>query len=93
MEIELLISALEETVTLMRKSQSSEWANMPVPEIIEKLETEITNARNSQTFDSNLLGSLFAPTGAIQETSIANGWENEFLRIAEIVDRFTALHF
>lgn len=89
MEIEKLISALEETITLLRKSQSSGWANMSVEEILQKLEMEDTKLRNEQTYDSNLLGVIFAPTGAIQETSIANGWENEFLRISEIIDRFT----
>ena len=34
MEEEKLISALEETVSYLRKSQSSDWSNMPVEEII-----------------------------------------------------------
>lgn len=89
MEIEKLISALDETISLLRKSQPSDWANMPVEEIIAKVEAEITWARNSQTFDSNLLGFLFAPTGAIQEMAIDNGWTEEYLRISEIVDQFS----
>ena len=40
--------------------------------------------------DVNLLDRLFAPTGAIQEISIENGWGTEFLRISEVVDQFTS---
>ena len=40
--------------------------------------------------DVNLLDRLFAPTGAIQEISIENGWGTEFLRISEVIDRFTS---
>ena len=89
MEIEELISALEETITLLRKSQPTGWAHMSVEEILQKLESEVAKVRNEQTYDSNLLSILFAPTGVIQETSIANAWENELLQIFQIIDRFT----
>jgi hypothetical protein len=89
MEVEKLISALEEALSHLRNSKSSSWAQMPVEEIIEKLESEITKARISQRVDARLLGLLFAPTGAIQEISIENIWTNEFLRISEVVDQFT----
>ena len=89
MEVEKLISALEETVTFLQNSHSSNWANMPVEEIIQGLESEIAKAKNSQPIDAKLLGFLFAPTGAIQDTAIDNGWGDEFLRISDIVDEFT----
>jgi hypothetical protein len=47
MEIEKLISALEETISYLRKSDSSDWAPMPVEELIRKLEAEITKAETS----------------------------------------------
>jgi len=88
-KIEQLISALDETITLLRKSQSSIWMNMPVEEIIQNLESEIAKAKDIQSIDSELLGLLFAPTGPIQEAAIANGWTEDYLKMTEIVDQFT----
>lgn len=84
-----LVSALEETISLLQKSQSSVWANMSVEEIIEKLESEITKAKRSKRIDAKLLGLMFAPTGVIQDTAIDNRWGDEYLRISNIVDQFT----
>ena len=89
MEIEELISALEETISYLRNSRLSDWANMSVEEIIRRLETEVVKAKNLKPMDVNLLERLFAPTGVIQEISIDNGWGTKFLRISEVVDRFT----
>ena len=88
MDEERLISALEETISYLRKSQSSDWSSIPVEEIIRRLEAEINKARNAKPVDVVLLDRLFAPTGAIQETSIDNGWGTKFLRISEVVDQF-----
>jgi hypothetical protein len=88
MDVERLISALEETISYLRKSQSSDWSSIPVEEIIRRLEAEINQARNAKPVDVVLLDRLFAPTGVIQETSIDNGWGTKFLRISEVVDQF-----
>lgn len=89
MEIEKLISALQETVSFLQNSQSSGWAPMSVEEIIQELESEIAKAKISKPIDTKSLGFLFAPTGAIQETSIDSGWGEDFLRISNIIDQFT----
>ena len=89
MELENLIGALEETISYLRKSQSSAWAPLSVEEIITRLEAELAKARNAKPMDVNLLDRLFAPTGLIPEISIDNGWGTKFLRISEVVDRFT----
>lgn len=88
MEIETLISALEDAVGFLQTSDPSYWSHTSVHELIAKLETEIARARNLEPIDIETLRILFAPTGAIQETAIDNGWGREFLRIAEVVDRF-----
>lgn len=90
MEIEQLIDALEETISYLRNSQPSDWSSMPVEEIVRKLEAEVAKARRLSPMDVNLLDRLFAPTGVIQEISIDNGWGTKFLRIAEVIDHFTA---
>ena len=89
MEIEKLISALEETISLLRNSRSSDWSSLSAEEIIRRLEAEVGKAKNSQPMDINLLDRLFAPTGVIQEISISNGWGTMFLRISKVVDEFT----
>ena len=89
MEVEKLISALEETISFLKNSQSSAWANMSVEEMIQGFESEIVKARNSRLIDAKLLGLLFAPTGAIQDTAIDNGWGDDFLRISDVIDQFT----
>jgi hypothetical protein len=88
MEIEKLISVLEETISYLRKSQSSDWSSIPVEEVIRRLEAEIKKARNAKPVDVIILDRLFAPTGAIQEISIDNGWGTKFLRISQVVDEF-----
>ena len=88
MEVEKLISALEETISYLRTSKPSAWSQMPVEEIIRRLEAEITKGRNAKLMDVNLLERLFAPTGAIQEISIDNGWGTRFLRLSEVIDEF-----
>jgi hypothetical protein len=88
MEIERLIAALEEVISYLRRSESSGWSNMPVEEIIRKLEAEVNKLKAAKPIDVILLDRLFAPTGVIQEISIDNGWGTKFLRISEIVDEF-----
>src|SRR5688500_9866547 len=88
MDLEKLIAALEETISYLKLSQASDWSSLPVEEIIRRLEREVAKARSLKPMDVNLLERLFAPTGAIQEISIDNGWGTRFLRISEIVDEF-----
>jgi hypothetical protein len=89
METEKLIFALEETISYLRNSRSSNGAQMPAEEIIRRLESEVVKAKKLKPMDVNILERLFAPTGVIQEISIANGWGTKFLRISEVVDGFT----
>jgi len=88
-EVEKLFFVPEEAILYLRKSQASDWAPMPVEEIIRRLEVELAKAKNAKPTDVILLERLFAPTGAIQEISIDNGGGTKFLRISEVVDQFT----
>jgi hypothetical protein len=89
MEIETLISALEQTISYLRTSKSSDPSQMPIEEIIRRLEVETARAKNLKPVDVNLLDRLFAPMGVIQEISSNNGWGTKFLRVSEVVDQFT----
>ena len=86
MEIAKVISILEETTALLRISLSSDNASMSVEELMDALGAELVRAREQQSIDSDRLKMLFAPTGPIQEISNENGWENDFLRISQIMD-------
>ncbi len=88
MEVERFIFALQEAISFLRQSKSSDWSSMPTDEIIRRLEAEINKVRNLKPVDVDLLDRLFAPTGVIQEISIENGWGTKFLRISEVVDQF-----
>ena len=90
MEIEKLISALEETISYLQTSRSSDWSTMPVGELIRRLESELAKAKNSKVVDISLLERLFAPTGVIQEISIDSGWGTKFLHISQVIDEFIA---
>jgi hypothetical protein len=90
MEIEKLVSALEQTISYLRTSKSSDPSQMPIEEIIRRLETEAARAKNLKPVDVNLLDRLFAPMGVIQAISSNNGWGTSFLRISEVIDQFTA---
>ena len=65
---------------------------MSVIEIIAKLESIVLRVKDTQVVDVTRLGFLYAPTGVIQDTAIDNGWGEEFLRIAEIIDQFSVNH-
>jgi hypothetical protein len=89
MEVEKLTYALQETISCLRSSKSPGPSQMPVEEIIRRLEAEISKARNATPKDMILFDRLFAPTGAIRAISVANGWGTKFLRISEVIDQFT----
>ena len=84
-----LTSALQETILFLQNSQSSNWAGMSVEEMIQELESTVASLKNAHFVDVQQLGVRFAPTGAIQETAIDNGWGDDFLRIAALVDIYT----
>jgi hypothetical protein len=90
MEVEKLVSALEQTISYLQTSESSDRSQMPVEEVIRRLEAEAARAKNLKPVDVNLLDRLFAPMGVIQAISSKNGWGTKFLRISEVIDQFTS---
>ncbi len=80
--------ALRRTLELVESSQSSIWANDEVETISQHLRAAIAALESGTPMDLELLSVLFAPTGDIQETSLANGWGDEFLALARAMDAF-----
>jgi hypothetical protein len=52
-----------------------------------ELEFFIDQIKSNQSIDRNHLALLFAPTGIIQECSISNGWDEQYLKLSEKFDR------
>jgi uncharacterized membrane protein YheB (UPF0754 family) len=84
-----LVDSLKRTVKLLEQSEDSDWTNLTVKEITAILEREIHKLKENQGFDKLELATLYAPTGYVQETAMANNWHREYLEIAKTVDKFT----
>ena len=81
---------LRRTLELVGSSRSSIWAQDDVDEILRHLRAALTALESGAPVDRATLGRLFAPTGAIQDTSLANGWGDEFLSLARSLEDFLA---
>jgi len=84
-----LIEALRETILLLDRSKDSGWTTQTVTQIKAILSENIKALETDGSFQKRTLGVLFAPTGSIQETAISNGWPDEYMRLASVVDLHT----
>lgn len=82
-----LLSILERCRELTTESEDSDWSCMNVPNIVAILDRSISRLNKSRPVDVTELRFLFLVTGPLQETSISNGWSQEFLLLAERFDR------
>ena len=88
-----VVEALQRTLELVESSsRTSYYAPEGAEQIARHLRVAIAALDSGEPVDCADLGLLFAPTGAIQETSLANGWGDEFLSLSQIVDAFLATH-
>ena len=69
-----------------RTSQDAPWSSLGVAEIIAILDRAITSLEREEDPDRDELRLLFAPTGPLQDTSIHNGWSDEYLQFAAAFD-------
>src|SRR5262245_21982868 len=82
--------ALQRTRELVAGSRSSLWAQYEPDEIVGHLQAAMDALAAGGDADVPMLRHLFAPTGAIPEISIHNGWGDEFLVLSGVVDAFLA---
>lgn len=85
-----VLKALQRTLELVQSSRSSIYAHDTVAEIAQLLQGAIKELESGKLVDHASLGLLFAPTGSIQETSLANDWDDECLALSGVVDAFLA---
>ena len=85
-----LAEALRRTCELLASSQDSDWTPWSAAEIRAELNDMLVALERGCSPDKGRLRLLFTVTGPVQETSMASGWSEEMLRLAEVVDRYTA---
>ena len=83
-----LKQALETSLEFLRGSEDTFWSFRTVHELEEFIKAQIETIESNQAINRKELGLIFGPTGALQDTSIDNGWGDEFLALASIVDRY-----
>jgi hypothetical protein len=85
-----IVSALTRTLELVESSRPSAWAGGRLEQLAGELRAIIAALESGTFVERDGLRVLFAPTGPLQETSIDNGWSDEFLSLAQRVDAFLA---
>ena len=82
-----LQAVLERCRDCVSASVDSAWSSLDVAEIYETLDTTIRRLETHQSISKNNLRFLFSPTGPLQDTSISNGWGEEYLILAAQFDK------
>lgn len=81
-----LIEALERACGLLDRSEESAWSPLTPAQVAKNLRRVIEALGRGDALDRLALGTEFAPTSTIQEIAMTNGWHDEYMRLAEIVD-------
>ena len=84
-----IVQALQRTLQQMDASRPSAYAP-DVTEVAQQLRVVVAALESGAPVDRAHVKFLFAPTGAIQEASLANGWADEFLSLSKVVDAYVA---
>jgi len=85
-----LLRALQRTCELLESSEDSAWTPKSASQIRSELLEIVAAIQCGADYDKSKLQFLFLPTGAVQEISLANGWGEEMLKLADVVDRHVA---
>jgi hypothetical protein len=82
-----LIEVLKRCRELTQASQDAMWSSSGVAGIVAILDCGIHSLECGTEPNRDELRLLFAPTGDLQETSMANGWSSEYLLLTSEFDR------
>ena len=85
-----LLDVLQRCRDLSQGSQDAIWSSAGVAEIVAILNRAINALERGTELNRDELKLLFAPTGALQETAMANGWSGEYLLLSEEFDGLMA---
>jgi hypothetical protein len=82
-----MIEVLSQIRQLLEVSKESVWAALTPQEVISIMECEISLLRSEGRIRNRVeLQSLFAPTAAIQEIAMANGWSEYYVTLSARFD-------
>lgn len=81
-----LIDVLKRCRELSQASQDAIWSSTGVSEIVAILDRGIESLERGCELNRDELKLLFAPTGALQETSLDNGWSEDYLSLSGTFD-------
>jgi hypothetical protein len=81
-----LLEVLKRCCELSKASQDAVYSSRSISEIVAVLEGAIETIERGAELNRGELKLLFAPTGALQETSLENGWAEEYLSLSAKFD-------
>jgi ATP-dependent Clp protease protease subunit len=81
-----LREVLSDTKAFIKKSEESIWAGLSPAEIATDLDIAIDRIDENKAVDASHLKMLFAPTGPLQESAMASGWSEEYMRLSKEFD-------
>jgi hypothetical protein len=81
-----LSAVLKRCRELSQSSEDALYSSRSISQIIAVLDRGIEALERRSDLNRNELKLLFAPTGDLQETSIANGWAEEYLLLSAKFD-------
>jgi hypothetical protein len=81
-----LVDVLKRCRQLSQASQDAVRSSTGVSEIVAHLNRGIESVERGSELNRDELKLLFAPTGALQETSMENGWSGEYLLLSAEFD-------
>jgi hypothetical protein len=82
-----LIDVLSRCRELAQASRDATWSSSGVSVVVAILDRGIKSLALGTELNRDELKLLFAPTGALQETSMENGWSHEYLLLSAEFDR------
>jgi hypothetical protein len=81
-----LVDVLTRCREFCKASHDAAWSTRSIAEIAGVLDRAIEASERGTKLNYDELKVLFAPTGDLQETAIANGWAEEYLLLSARFD-------
>lgn len=86
-EISEIISIIKETRNHINDSTDVIWTNYKnAQELQNEMDNDIQDLENGKLISLEKYKMYFLPTATFQEISIANGWSEEYMKLAEKFD-------
>ena len=77
------LEAIDDLMKLLRASEDSGFAVATVDEIIGHVNAARRRIDAGDPVGDGLIRDLLAPTGALQDTAIDNGWGDQFIELSK----------